>query len=169
MIMEDEMTAKRITKTTHVATDSSLTPRQIKMTTDEHSEVCTIRFGNSFTLGVVSPQDLMALADEIDKFAKQAYELHNPEEFETMANNPAAQSRWNVIRPDPGSPDHHAVHDLAETTFIQAGIDAREALKALKAMKSTAEPLIDPFDEYAVEAAEPTIKDEYNPEDPVNW
>ena len=148
------MTVKRITKTTYVYTDNSaLTPQQIKMTTDEHSEVCTIRFGNSFTLGVVSPQDLIALADEIDKFAKQAYELHNPEEFETMASNPVAQSRWNVIRPDPGSPDHHAVHDLAETSFIQAGIDAREALKA---MKSTADPLIDPFDEY-------------NPDDPVNW
>ena len=144
MIMENEMTVKRITKTTRVFVDNNPPTLEVCMhTSDEDDEVCTIRFGDSFTLSVASPQDLMNLADEIDKFAKQAYELHYPEEFET----------WGTA-------------NEAEAVFIQAGIDARESLQA---MESTAEPLIDPYDEYAVEAAEHTIKDEYNPEDPVNW
>ena len=67
--------------------DNKKRPLQVRMHTDENSEVCTIRFGNSYTLGVVTPQDLMALANEINEFAKQAYELHYTEEFAVTASS----------------------------------------------------------------------------------
>tara|TARA_X000001382_G_scaffold40915_1_gene27415 strand:+ start:265 stop:648 length:384 start_codon:yes stop_codon:yes gene_type:complete len=76
MIMEDEMIGKLETYDTHVSTGGWDRPLPVGMYTDEHSETCTIRFGNSFTLNVVSPQDLIELAREIDTFAKRAYELH---------------------------------------------------------------------------------------------
>jgi len=150
MIMEDEMN-KEVTQDSLLYVDNKKRPLQVRMHTDENSEVCTIRFGNSYTLGVVTPQDLMALADDINEFAKQAYELHYTEEFEIMSGLEDAIAH---AKGESAGIEHQVtVHDLAETAFIQAGIDARETLKA---MKSTAEPLIDPFDEY-------------NPEDPVNW
>ena len=61
---------------THVYVEGRPRTLPVRMYTDEHSETCTIRFGNSFTLNVVTPQDLIALAREIETFAKRAYELH---------------------------------------------------------------------------------------------
>ena len=75
MTMEDEMT-KEETYDTHVYVEGRQRPLPVGMYTDEHSEICSIRFSNSFTLNVVSPQDLIALAQELDTFAKRAYELH---------------------------------------------------------------------------------------------
>ena len=61
---------------THVYVEGRQRPLPVGMYTDEHSEICSIRFSNSFTLNVVSPQDLIELAREIETFAKRAYELH---------------------------------------------------------------------------------------------
>ena len=84
MIMEDEMT-KEETYDTHVYVEGRRDARQpVGMYTDEHSEICSIRFGNSFTLNVVSPQDLIQLALELDTFAKRAYELHYGDEHPRM-------------------------------------------------------------------------------------
>tara|TARA_R110002096_G_scaffold151767_3_gene314498 strand:+ start:53 stop:421 length:369 start_codon:yes stop_codon:yes gene_type:complete len=76
MIMEDEMIGKVETYNTHVDTGGRGWALPVGMYADEHSETCSIRFGNSFTLNVVSPQDLIELAQEIETFARRAYELH---------------------------------------------------------------------------------------------
>ncbi len=67
---------KEETYNTHVYVEGRDRPLPVGMHTDENSEICSIRFGNSFTLNVVTPQDLIALAQELDTFAKRAYELH---------------------------------------------------------------------------------------------
>jgi len=67
---------KEETYDTHVYVEGRQRPLRVGMHTDENSEICSIRFGNSFTLNVVTPQDLIALAQELDTFAKRAYELH---------------------------------------------------------------------------------------------
>ena len=78
MTMEEGMT-KEETYDTHVYVEGRQRPLPVGMYTDEHSEICSIRFSNSFTLNVVSPQDLIELAREIETFAKRAYELHYPQ------------------------------------------------------------------------------------------
>lgn len=64
----------------HVYVEGRDRPLPVGMYTDEHSEVCSIRFSNSFTLNVVTPLDLLMLAREIETFAKRAHELHYGEE-----------------------------------------------------------------------------------------
>jgi len=71
---------KEETYDTHVYVESQSRALPVGMHTDEHSEVCSIRFGSSFTLNVVTPQDLLMLAREIETFAKRAHELHYGEE-----------------------------------------------------------------------------------------
>ena len=70
------MIGKIETYNTHVSTGGPGWALPVGMYADEHSETCSIRFGNSFTLNVVSPQALIAFAQEIETFAKRAYELH---------------------------------------------------------------------------------------------
>ena len=79
MTMEDEMTKKELYDM-HVYVEGRYQPLPVDMYTDEHSEVCSIRFGKSFTLNVVTPLDLLMLAREIETFAKRAHELHYGEE-----------------------------------------------------------------------------------------
>lgn len=82
--------------TRHVSMDAFLyvddrcQPIEVKMYTDEHSDVCSIRFSNSFTLNVVTPQDLLMLAQELETFAKRAYELHYREE-PTVVKRPVGE------------------------------------------------------------------------------
>ena len=146
---------KEVTQDSLLYVDNKKRPLQVRMHTDENSEVCTIRFGNSYTLGVVTPQDLMALADDINEFAKQAYELHYTEEFEIMSGLEDAIAH---AKGESAGIEHQVtIHDLAETAFIQAGINARvHKQRMLQAMKSTAESGDKPFGEY-------------DPDDPVNW
>ncbi len=61
---------------THVYVEGRDRPLPVGMYTDEHSQVCSIRFSNSFTLNVVDPQELLALAREIETFAMRAHEPH---------------------------------------------------------------------------------------------
>jgi len=79
MTMEDEM-IKDLAHDTPVYVEGRTRPLPVGMYTDEHSEVCSIRFSNSFTLNVVTPLDLLMLAREIETFAKRAHELHYGEE-----------------------------------------------------------------------------------------
>lgn len=71
---------KEETYDTHVYVEGRQRPLPVGMYTDEHSEICSIRFSNSFTLNVITPQDLLMLAQELETFAKRAYELHYDEE-----------------------------------------------------------------------------------------
>lgn len=61
---------------THVYVDDRDRPVPVGMYTDEHSPVCSIRFGNSFTLSVVDPLMLETLICELQEFADAAHELH---------------------------------------------------------------------------------------------
>jgi hypothetical protein len=92
MTMEDEMT-KEETYDTHVYVEGQRNPLRVRMYTDEHSEACSIRFGSSFTLNVVTPQDLIEFAMELDKFAKRAYDLHYDEGV-----YPPGNSSWSQIQ-----------------------------------------------------------------------
>ena len=67
---------------TFVYTSDRIDACGVRMYTDRSSEVCTLRFGNSFTLPVVTPQDLIDLAHEILSFARDAHDFHYPELLE---------------------------------------------------------------------------------------
>ena len=56
--------------------DNRELPYQVTMYTDEHSPVCTIRFGNSFTLNVFDPLMLETFIQALKEFADAAHELH---------------------------------------------------------------------------------------------
>lgn len=61
---------------THVYVEGRDRPLPVGMYTDEHSQVCSIRFSNSFTLNVVDPLMLETLIRELQAFADAAHELH---------------------------------------------------------------------------------------------
>ena len=124
MTMEEGMT-KEETYDTHVYVEGRQRPLPVGMYTDEHSEICSIRFSNSFTLNVVSPQDLIDLAREIETFAKRAHDLHYPD-----------------LVPPYDPEDTVAQTMAAEEDFIQAGIDGREQAKSDKMMRGTVSPPI---------------------------
>ena len=138
---------KEETYDTHVYVEGRQRPLPVGMYTDEHSEICSIRFSNSFTLNVVSPQDLIELARELETFAKRAYDLHYPDPGpsvgESIAQLQEKLEGLGVV--EPVVPD-------AEDDFIQAGIDAREQQKAARMRKGTVSAGV--------------WKD---PSDPVNW
>ncbi len=67
---------KEETYDTHVYVEDRDRALPVGMYTDEDSEICSIRFSNSFTLNVVTPQDLIDLAQEIETFGRRAMELH---------------------------------------------------------------------------------------------
>ena len=68
--------------TRHVSMDAFLyvedrsQPIEVRMYTDEHSEVCRIQFGNSFTLSVLDPLDMRMFARVLTEFGNQAHDLH---------------------------------------------------------------------------------------------
>jgi hypothetical protein len=75
------------------------------MYTDEHSEICSIRFGNSFTLNVVSPMDLIELARDLETFAQRAHDLHYNKDRETWLEAARIQEKLEdagVIEPVTG-------------------------------------------------------------------
>ena len=56
--------------------DNRELPYQVRMDTDEHSQVCTIQFGNSFTLSVLNSLELDTFVKALQEFADAAHELH---------------------------------------------------------------------------------------------
>ena len=170
--MEEGMT-KEETYDTHVYVEGRQRPLPVGMYTDEHSEICSIRFSNSFTLNVVTPQDLLQLAREIETFAQRAYELHYGEADrildlvedrdlgrrpvgEVMAELQQKLESCGVVEPVKEAQINEArakyLREEAEEDFIQAGIDAREQQKAARMMKGTV-----------------SACDSKDPSDPVNW
>ena len=142
MTMEDEM-AKKETYDAHVyVEDRREGPLRVRMYTDEHSEVCSIQFGNSFTLNVVSPQDLIEFAIELDKFAKRAYDLHYDDDGMGDEKGPNPEySSWSQIQ-----------KKLEDAGVV--GLDLP----------------YDPEDEVARTMAKEAVSDPaWNPNDPVNW
>ena len=76
---------KEETYNTHVYVEGRDRSLPVGMHTDENSEICSIRFGNSFTLNVVTPSDLLDLIHEIETFAVQAMKLHYGDNSQRMA------------------------------------------------------------------------------------
>jgi hypothetical protein len=105
MIMEDEMTSEGYN--THVYVEDQLRALPVRMYTDELSEVCSIQFGNSFTLNVVTPQDLIDLAADLDKFAEAAHELHYNKDRETWQEEARIQEKLvdRLLALDPATGD----------------------------------------------------------------
>jgi len=90
---------KEETYDTHVYVEGRDRPLSVRMHTDEHSEVCSIRFGSSFTLNVVTPQDLIEFSIELDKFAKRAYDLHYEDDILGAEKGPNPEySSWSQIQ-----------------------------------------------------------------------
>ena len=83
---------KNISDLTLLYVDTRELPYQVRMYTDEHSEVCRIEFGNSFTLSVVNPLMLETFIQELKEFADAAHELHygpQPQRVEALGEEMA--------------------------------------------------------------------------------
>ena len=177
MTMEDEMT-KEETYDTHVYVESQSRALPVGMYTDEHSEVCSIRFGSSFTLNVVTPQDLLALAREIETFAQRAYDLHYNKDRETWLEAARIQeklddeqrttqnSSWSQIQKklDAWVEACKEEYDPEDTNPVRIMAELQQKLDACRVEA----PLpYDPEDTVArTMAEEARWKD---PNDPVNW
>ena len=74
--------SKNLSTFTFLYTSDRIDAYGVRMYTDKSSEVCTLRFDNTFTLPVATPQDLIDLAHEILSFARDAYDFHYPELLE---------------------------------------------------------------------------------------
>ena len=91
--------AKEETTDAHVYVENRQNPLRVRMYTDEHSEVCSIQFGNWSTLNVVTPMDLIAFAQELEAFAKRAYDLHYNDDGMGDEKGPNPEySSWSQIQ-----------------------------------------------------------------------
>ena len=143
---------KEETYDTHVYVEGRQRPLPVGMYTDEHSEICSIRFSNSFTLNVVTPQDLLQLAQELETFAMRAYELHYGEEptvykrpvGEVMAELQQKLESCGVVEPV----DDAQINE-ARARYLREEEETKSPEETM--MKGTVSPPI------------------YNPSDPVNW
>ncbi len=107
---------KRITATTTTYVDDRNRPLRVEMHSVEGSPVCTIRFGSSFTLNSVSPEDLMDLAYELEVFARRAQDFHYPEE--TDDDESLADEFYSALI------DENMKNDESQQLFAGAGFDA---------------------------------------------
>ena len=156
---------KEETYDTHVYVEDRQRPLPVGMYTGGYSEICSIRFGSSFTLNVVTPQDLIDLARELETFAMRAYELHYGEEptsykrpvGEVMAElqqkledcgvvDPVKEAQINETRDRYLREEEYDPEDTVARTMAEEAKSAEETM-----MKGTVSPPI------------------YNPSDPVNW
>ena len=143
MTMEDEM-AKEETYDTHVYVEGPAQrpqgrpgglgggPLPVGMYTDEHSEICSIRFGNSFTLNVVTPHDLIDLAQEIEDFGRRAVELHYNKDRETWLEAARIQEKLEdagVIEPVTGDTEKPPVLLPGRTQMTQSTGNRPSSLK----------------------------------------
>jgi hypothetical protein len=148
MTMEEGMT-KEETYDTHVYVEGRQRPLPVGMYTDEHSEICSIRFSSSFTLNVVTPQDLIELAREIETFAKRAYELHYPDPGPSVGES-IAQLQEKLEGFGVVEPVSDAQINRTRARYLREEEDDTTAEEAM--MKGT--------------VSGPVWKD---PSDPVNW
>ena len=154
MNMEDEM-ANHVQFTTTVSVGGCPRPLPVDMYTDEHSENCSIRFGDSFTLNVDYPSYLIDFAQELEQFAIRAYEFQEKHRsvLRSQTYQPYPDKDFWEMRANAGfkSVQSDTIPVDAADDFVQAGIDAREQQKASRMMKGT------------------VSAPEWNPNDPLNW
>ena len=160
---------KEETYDTHVYVEGRQRPLPVGMYTDEHSEICSIRFSNSFTLNVVSPQDLIELAREIETFAKRAYELHYGEEDRSLGRRPVGEVMAELQQ----KLEACGVVATHEWTQINEAVRAKHLREEADAQINEARARY--LREEEVSSPEETMMKgtvsppEYNPNDPVNW
>ena len=153
---------KEETYDTHVYVESQSRALPVGMHTDEHSEVCSIRFGSSFTLNVDDPQDLLELAREIETFAKRAHELHYDSSILDDEQRTTQNSSWSQIQKWV-----EACKEGIEAEVIDPVVIMAELQQKLDACRVEAPLPYDPEDTVArTMAEEARWKD---PNDPVNW
>ena len=155
---------KNLSAFTFVYTSDRIDACGVRMYTDKSSEVCTVRFGNSFTLPVVSPQDLVDFAHELLSFAQAAEEYHYPE-----------------LPEDEFDGDTHRDEEGSELPFDPSDEVAREAYEE---MGSISRASVRGIDKVPTEPYVPVEQDqsrvgkmmagtitppEWNPNDPLNW
>ena len=163
---------------THVYVEGRQRPLPVGMYTDEHSEICSIRFSNSFTLNVVTPQDLLQLAQELETFAKRAYELHYGEadrildlvEDRDLGKRPVGEVMAE-LQQKLESCGVVATHEWSQINEARRLTAEQNAARA----KYLREEEYDPEDTVARTMAEETMMKgtvsppQWNPNDPVNW
>ena len=155
---------KEETYDTHVYVEDRQRPLPVGMYTGGYSEICSIRFGSSFTLNVVTPQDLIDLAQEIETFGRRAMELHYGDESPRMTAmsesiaqlqkkledcgvvDPVKEAQINETRARYLREEEYDPEDTVARTMAEEAKSAEETM-----MKGTVSPPI------------------YNPSDPVNW
>ena len=145
---------------THVYVEGRQRPLPVGMYTDEHSEICSIRFSNSFTLNVVTPQDLLQLAQELETFANRAYELHYGEADRILD---LVEDRDLGIRPV-GEVMAELQQKLEACGVVEPVDDAQ--INEARARYLREEEASSPEETMMKGTVSPP---QWNPNDPVNW
>ena len=145
---------------THVYIEGRQRPLPVGMYTDEHSEICSIRFSNSFTLNVVTPQDLLQLAHELETFANRAYELHYGEADRILD---LVEDRDLGIRPV-GEVMAELQQKLEACGVVEPVDDAQ--INVARARYLREEEASSPEETMMKGTVSPP---QWNPNDPVNW
>lgn len=139
--------------------DNRELPYQVRMYTDEHSEVCRIEFGNSFTLNVVDPLMLETFIQELKEFADAAHELHYGIQAQRVEALGEEMAQLQQKLEDCGVEDWGSVEEESDEFYsnlidqnLKKAADAREPSKVERLMRGTVSaPQIDPMN------------------DPMNW
>ena len=174
---------KEETYDTHVYVSNRQRPLPVGMYTDEHSEICSIRFSKSFTLNVVTPQDLLQLAQELEAFANRAYELHYGEADRILD---LVEDRDLGIRPV--GEVMAELQQKLEACGVVATHEWTQINEAQRRIREEADGVVEPVDDAQIneararylreeEASSPeetmmkgTVSPpQWNPNDPVNW
>ena len=167
--------SKNLSAFTFVYTSDRIDACGVRMYTDKSSEVCTLRFGNSFTLPVVTPQDLIDFAHEILSFARDAHDFHYPEllEDETPAvkSIPAAMSELQKKLEDCGVVEPFDPSDeVAREAYEEMGGISRASVQGID--RVPAEPYV-PVEQEPSKVGKMMMgtvsAPEWNPNDPINW
>ena len=156
--------SKNLSAFTFVYTSDRIDACGVRMYTDKSSEVCTIRFGNSFTLPVVSPQDLVDFAHEILSFAQAAEEYHYPEAMGELSGLAAAYpSAPSELPFDPSD-------EVARESYEEMGGISRASVQGID--KVPTEPYV-PVEQEPSKVGKMMMgtvsAPEWNPNDPINW
>jgi len=148
--------SKNLSAFTFVYTSDRIDACGVRMYTDKSSEVCTLRFGNSFTLPVVTPQDLIDLAHEILSFAEDAHDFHYPDLAADLAGD------WDL----PFDPSD----EVARVAYEEMGGISRASVRGID--KIPTEPYV-PVEQEQSKVGKMMMgtvsAPEWNPSDPINW
>lgn len=177
---------------THVYVEGRDRPLPVGMYTDEHSQVCSIRFSNSFTLNVVDPLMLETLICELQAFADAAHKLHygmTAQRIETLGEEMAQLQQklddcgvgMNEFMEEQQINAARARYLREEADFDPSDEVARVAYEEMGGISRASVRGIDkiPTEPYVPVEQQPSKVErlmqgtvsapEWNPSDPINW